>query len=231
MNGGLSAWIQKLRRKVDPGFRKREEESRLRGKFEEIYANNEWKYGSGEGSRPENTREYVALLEKFLVDHQITSIVDMGCGDWQFSKDVKWGDADYLGYDVVGPVVRRNRRKYKSAKIRFRLYSGDPAELPAADLLIVKDVLQHLSNAAITHFLPHVSRYKYALITNCVNPRGPTEHTDIDHGEFRYLDLRLPPFNVKADELLTYTHAINLVKNPQAKPWWRKMVLLIERGG
>ncbi len=214
---------------VDPAFRKREEESRLRGKFEAIYANNEWKHGSGEGSRPENTREYVALLEKFLVDHKITSVVDMGCGDWQFSKDVRWGDARYAGYDVVGPVIRRNRRKYKSGKVHFRLYSGDPAELPAADLLIVKDVLQHLSNRAINDFLPQLSRYKYALITNCVNPRGPTENTDIDHGEFRYLDLRLPPFHVKAQELLSYTHAINLVKNPDARPWWRKIVLLVER--
>lgn len=54
-------------------------------RFEEIYATNEWGHGSGEGSLPVHTRGYVAFLQAFLAEKNITSVVDMGCGDWQFS--------------------------------------------------------------------------------------------------------------------------------------------------
>ena len=229
MKSRLSKWLKRAGRAVKSAFTGEAKGRKLKERFEEIYAKNEWTHGSGIGSLPANTREYVALLEKFLVERNIRSVVDMGCGDWQFSKKIHWGSARYRGFDVVAPVIKRNRRKHAADGISFHLYSGNPADLPAADLLIVKDVLQHLSNKNVRAFLPHLSRFKYALITNCYNPKGPTENNDIKDGDFRYLDLRLPPFNLKAEEICDYTHKINLEKNPDAKPWWRKRVLLVER--
>ena len=173
--------------------------------FEEVYAKKYWGPGSGRGSLPISTKGYVEFLEKFLAQREIQSIIDLGCGDWQFSRYVQWGTAQYRGFDVVSSVISNNQRNYASRNINFQLYSGNPDELPKADVLLAKDVLQHWSNQTIAAFLPVLARYRFALITNDVNPRGPTANIDIEDGGYRYLDLRLPPFQLSATEVYSFT--------------------------
>src|ERR1039457_4590730 len=108
--------------------------------FEEIYAKNLWLYGSGEGSLPEHTKPYRMMLKKLLTKLKISGVVDLGCGDWQFSRLIDWTGIDYHGFDVVRTVIEENRRRYSSDNIHFHLYPGLPSELPGGDLLIAKDV-------------------------------------------------------------------------------------------
>lgn len=201
----------------------------MQERFQQIYANNEWKYGSGEGSLPIHTKGYIAFIERFVVEHEVKSVVDLGCGDWQFSRYINWGAAHYQGFDVVKTVIDNNRHLFSSNNVGFYLSSGDPAELPNADLLIAKDVLQHWSNVNIEAFLSLLGRYKYSLLTNCVNPNGMTVNTDILDGDFRYLDLRLPPFNLSAKRVYSFTNYRRFIdKLLFRKPQWRKIVLLMQ---
>lgn len=199
-------------------------------RFDEIYAQNIWGHGSGEGSLPQYTRGYCAFLQQFLAGRGVRSVVDMGCGDWQFSREIDWGRATYSGYDVAESVVEANRRSFARPGISFHHYSGDPGELPAADLLIVKDVLQHLPNAAVLAFLPNLGRYRYALLTNCVSPRGVTPNRDIALGDFRPIDLRLAPFNLRAPEVYRFSKPMGPLRRLLRRPEWTKSVLLVERG-
>ena len=211
----------------------------MRDVFERIYRNNEWGCGSGEGSFPEHTTRYAAFLERFVRERGVRSVLDVGCGDWQFSRSIDWGAASYVGMDVVASVIEANTREFARpasgarGAIVFRLYDGDPGKLPAADLLIVKDVLQHWSNAAVMAFLPVVANYRYALITNCISPsrklRVTTGNRDIADGEMRHLDLRRPPFGLKARALFTFTNHRPGPLGFLRKPRWRKLVLLCER--
>src|SRR5262245_16863715 len=146
----------------------------MSNQFEQIYETNKWMHGSGEGSLLVHTKGYVAFLQRFLRENGVTSVVDMGCGDWQFSRSIQWGSIRYRGYDVVRSVIERNIAQYSTPNISFHLYSGNPEELPPADLLISKDVLQHLSDDAVAKVLPCLDRFKYSLVTNCVNPLGAT---------------------------------------------------------
>jgi hypothetical protein len=200
----------------------------MSNRFEQIYATNEWGFGSGEGSLPVHTRGYVDFLQRFLIEKQITSVVDMGCGDWQFSSSIEWRNINYRGYDVVRSVIEENSRRYSAPNISFHLYTGNAAELPPADLLISKDVLQHLSNESVLRVLPSLGRFKYSLLTNCVNPRGKTVPTDIADGDFRYLDLRLPPFNLAAQEVFSFNNVMNPIERLFKGPRWTKRVLLVE---
>ena len=202
----------------------------MKERFEQIYATNEWVKGSGEGSFPINNRGYIAFLEGFLREHAIESVVDLGCGDWQFSKDIDWGHSHYHGFDIVASVIVGNRKRYSSETVRFSAYSGDFNELPGGDLLIAKDVLQHWSDETIERFLPHLRRYRYALITNCVNPEGETVNVDIQDGDARYLDLRLPPFSIAATEVYSFRQHRGLLKTLLQRPQWLKRTLLIEAG-
>ncbi|MBV9216934.1 MAG: class I SAM-dependent methyltransferase [Acidobacteria bacterium] len=199
----------------------------LRDRFEEIYRSAEWGGDSGEGSRPIYTKGYVEFLNTFLKENAIKSVVDLGCGDWQFSRSIDWGPAAYLGVDVARPIVDANRKMYSRANVRFEECSGDPKELPPADLLLVKDVLQHLSYTNIDRVLASLSNYKFSLITNCVDPKKATVNRDIEDGDFRYLDLRLEPFLLEMEEVFNFERARSGLQRFWRPPYWRKEVLLV----
>lgn len=200
----------------------------MRKTFETIYAKNVWGHGSGEGSLLVHVGPYVRFLEKFLTRRQIKSVVDFGCGDWQFSQHVRWGKIEYRGFDIVPAVIAANRQHHESERVSFHDTTADFADLPTADLLIVKDVLQHWSDETILDFLPVLSRYPLALITNCVNPSGATQNLPIADGGFRYLDARLAPFNVKATEVFSFSNYRPPFRRLFEKPRWVKKVLLVE---
>jgi SAM-dependent methyltransferase len=176
------------------------EESELTSTFNLIYRVGSWGKDaegrgiSGTGSTMEITREYRSYLEEFIRTHNVKSVVDAGCGDWSFSKAIDWGGASYLGIDIASDVVKVVRRKYEKGNVRFQV--GDiTEELPAADLLISKDVLQHLSNELIHKFIRNnlkKGRYKWVLLTN---DRG-SGNRDIQPGYYRVIDLSAPPFEV-----------------------------------
>jgi hypothetical protein len=108
-----------------------------------------------------------------------------------------WGDASYLGVDIASDVIDVVRKTHERGKIRFQV--GDITEdLPAADLLISKDVLQHLSNELVQKFIENNLRkgkYKWVILTN--DRTGPRQNLDTQAGGHRPIDLAAPPFNVK----------------------------------
>jgi SAM-dependent methyltransferase len=168
--------------------------------FNRIYAEGIWGKNvagegvSGTGSTLEITREYRAYVEAFVKTHAVRSVVDAGCGDWTFSSAMDWGNASYLGVDIASDVIETVRKKYEKGRITFQV--GDiTEELPAADLLISKDVLQHLSNGLVQKFIRNNLRkgkYKWVILTN---DRG-SANTDIEPGGYRAIDLSAPPFAV-----------------------------------
>ena len=161
--------------------------------FQRIYQQNAWGYGSGHGSTPGTTKQYRAYIEGFIAANGISSVIDVGCGDWQYSRLINWQGAEYLGLDVVPELVERNQREFGGPGVRFEVSPPDLTDLPAADLLITKDVLQHVPNAKVLELVAALPRFRYALLTNDIgnNPNG-----DIEAGAWRTVDLRLPPFNV-----------------------------------
>ena len=195
--------------------------------FEAIYAENRWGSGSGEGSLPIHTGAYVETIQAFIGEHRIQKVVDLGCGDWQFSQLIDWSGVEYHGFDIADSVISQNREAYGADNINFHYFGGDFSELPEADLLLAKDVLQHWSNATVERCLPIVDRFRYSIVTNCANPKGPTENKDIEDGEFRRLDIRLTPFNVAATELLRFTNKKPRLFSFLQRTRWEKRVLLL----
>jgi SAM-dependent methyltransferase len=177
-------------------------QSPLSQTFNRIYSEGVWGRNvagagtSGTGSTLEITREYRAYLQEFIRTHHVTSIVDAGCGDWSFSSTIDWADASYLGVDIASDVIETVRSKHEKGKITFRV--GDiTEELPAADLLISKDVLQHLPNELVHKFIRNnlkKGKYKWVLLTN---DRGRNGNGDTVPGGYRAIDLAAPPFEVK----------------------------------
>jgi hypothetical protein len=180
--------------------------------FTHIYDRNIWG-GSGGGSTPENTVEYRALLQRFLKEKNIRSVVDYGCGDWSFSRLMDWSGVWYVGVDCVESVLKANRKKYQKPYINFH----DTSYKNPADLMILKDVLQHWDNASIVKFLDyHEERFKYILITNTQSQSVDNE--DIETGQTRGLSAKFEPLKKYNPEIIaviqtTITSEVSLISN------------------
>src|SRR5687768_18415860 len=202
-------------------------QKRLTDTFNRIYAEGVWGKDvagngiSGTGSTLEITREYRAYVENFVKKHSVKSVVDAGCGDWSFSSAIDWGNASYLGVDIASDVIAAVRSKHETDKIKFQV-GNITEDLPAAELLISKDVLQHLSNELVHKFIRNNLRkdkYKCVILTN---DRG-SGNRDVASGGYRAIDLAAPPFEVRGlvdlpikfgDETSKITSLLDLTQQP-----------------
>lgn len=205
----------------------------MQSKFKFIYEAHLWTTGSGTGSLLCNNMPYINFLENFIYENNIQTVLDFGCGDWQFSQSIRWGDIKYYGYDIVPRVIQVNQEKYGCGKYSFHLFDGDLDSLPKTDLLICKDVLQHWSNANIQEFLAILPDYSYSLLTNCTEIVDNHEamkggdylqNEDIPNGDFRKLDLQKSPFFVNGEVVFSYTNNTNF-SNHQIE-FFKKTVLV-----
>ena len=178
--------------------------------FSKIYKEDLWQDGSGGGSKVENVGEYVDVLQKYIDKPEVKTVVDLGCGDWQFSKFLDLSSVLYLGVDVVDSVIDSNINLYSASNIDFISRDITTYEVPQVDLIICKDVLQHLCNKDVISVLVKIIKSsKFALITNDFYPES-TSNIDIDNGGYRYLDLTLSPFFLDVITVLEFE-----------KPGWR----------
>jgi SAM-dependent methyltransferase len=192
---------------------------KTRNAFEDIYREDRWTHGSGPGSVASSTIEYRAFVERFIKENDVKSVTDLGCGDWQFSKLMDWSGIDYVGFDVVDFIVERNNSKHATKNISFRTLQ-DIDDLPGGDLLLTKEVLQHLPNATIIEYIRLIKqRYRFALITNAVEPLA-IANGDIAPGDWRPLRLDQAPFHVAGATVLNYF--------PQSgSHFWRNNIFLM----
>jgi SAM-dependent methyltransferase len=170
--------------------------------FRTIYERDLWRGGSGEGSTADATVEYRRFLDDLIVSKSVKSVVDVGCGDWQFSRFVDWGSIRYTGVDIVPEVIAGLTHDFGTSRIRFVVADGRTAKLPKADLLVCKDVLQHWPNQAIIDFVErNRRRFRYLLLTDDV--WSVHEHAglnvDVPVGGWRPIDLEVAPFNVHVE--------------------------------
>lgn len=178
--------------------------------FDMIYGNSLWGNGSGPGSQPASTRRYRKVLEGVLTSHDIGSVLDVGCGDWSFSRLIDWGSARYHGIDIVPGLIAENDRRFAMPGITFECVDVlTDFSWPAADLLLCKDVLQHWPNSRVADFCATVlRRYPFGMLTNAVaSPTITVEdvNVDIPMGGWRALDLEAAPFHLDPAWRLDYT--------------------------
>jgi len=117
--------------------------------FSNIYASDAWTMGSGPGSLHAVNRPFIDFLTNFIHNNDVHSIVDFGCGDWQYMKSVDLSGVRYLGLDVVDDVLSMVRKRHGRSNISFARTPENLADIPEGDLIIFKDVLIHLGNSYV----------------------------------------------------------------------------------
>lgn len=169
-------------------------------RFLKIYKENLWsskESASGAGSEVASTltlRKWLILNIKKL---KIKSFVDAPCGDFNWMKLViPEVDINYIGLDIVDDLISKNKFKFESEKVNFKIANICKNELPSCDIIMVRDCLFHLSYYDINQFLINLSKtnYKYLLTTTHI-VENEFENSNITTGDFRIIDLFREPFD------------------------------------
>ncbi len=137
--------------------------------FSTIYNQNLWGDGeaghySGPGSHsPDIIGPYIEAIQEFAGPSKgQLSALDVGCGDFNVGSQIAPLFASYIGCDVVKSVVETNRERYES---EFLVIDATKDKTPSADVIFIREVLQHLSNADISKVIRNLGEWKYLIVT------------------------------------------------------------------
>lgn len=193
--------------------------------FQDIYKNNVWgenkagrHFFSGYGSRGEAVEIYAERMAELLRGHVAElgasiTVIDLGCGDFYVGSALmaKVPDLTYVGCDIVPDLIADNTKNYANEQISFRPLDIVKDPLPEGDVYLVRQVLQHLSNADIMTFLRRL-RCKYLYVTEGypkerIGPVNPDKATgagvrfDRHTGRGRGVELDQPPYGFATREM------------------------------
>lgn len=162
--------------------------------FDKIYKQNLWTSGesrSGSGSEIKNTEALRKELSIMLKKYEIKSMLDIPCGDYNWMKEMDLTGIDYIGADIVPDLIARNKNSYPD--IDFKVMNLIEDELPAVDLIFVRDCLGHLSNTNVIKALENIKRSgaKYMCATTFCKFNFNTEIID---GGWKCINLMIEPF-------------------------------------
>jgi SAM-dependent methyltransferase len=181
--------------------------------MEQVYEMNLWGEGnadfySGEGSHdPEIVDPYIEVVTSFLTSvEKPLAVCDLGCGDFNVGKELVKHTKKYVAVDIVEDLIKRNKESFKEENLEFLCLDIAVDELPSGDCVLLRQVLQHLSNDEIERIASKLTSFKYVILTEHI-PEGEFEpNIDIISGQGTRLkkksglDLLAPPFNFKPKE-------------------------------
>jgi len=192
--------------------------------FSEIYRRQLWgrptsdrKFSSGHGSSMGvHVEPYVVAVGAFVSGLTWKpSVADLGCGDFNVGSKLRRYFGTYVACDVAPQVLEENRRRYPNIDVEFRQLDMIGDDLPDADVCIIRQVFQHLSNVDILTIIQKLGKYKILIVTEPVPNSEFTPNLDQPTGVSSRLArgipsgvvLTEPPFSlrVRSSQLLCTT--------------------------
>lgn len=158
--------------------------------MEQIYDQNLWggahiDFYSGDGSHnPTFVLPYVKAIQTFLDElNGPVTICDLGCGDFNIGKDLVERANKYIAIDIVPDLIDRNAQLYKKDNLQFLCLDIATDDLPKADVAILRQVLQHLSNDEVLRVVQKMAQYKYLILTEHIPSFDFIPNADIISGQ------------------------------------------------
>lgn len=164
--------------------------------FRLIHRTNHWgasESRSGPGSSVAQTGVLQRELPALLTRLGVRSLLDLPCGDGNWLSSLALPGISYTGADLVPELIARNRTAHPGR--RFEVLDLTTDLLPAADLVLCRDCLVHLSFADIGRALANLRRAPLTWLLTTTFP-GQPQNEDIVTGDWRPINLTTAPFNL-----------------------------------
>lgn len=173
-----------------------------------LWGDNDSQFYSGDGSHhPEIVRPYIDVLTSFLLSFNEPLVVcDLGCGDFNIGKELVSHTKRYIGIDIVNDLIEHNKLAFKEENLEFYCLDIAVDDLPSGDCAILRQVLQHISNAEVEQVLLKLTDFKYVILTEHIPEGDFIPNIDIISGQGIRLkknsgvDVLATPFDFKVKE-------------------------------
>lgn len=175
-----------------------EEIARRRAVFDAIWSQNGWANAetrSGGGATLRETETIRRLLPALFASLGINSLVDAGCGDLNWMSTISGRLTDYLGVDIVPGLIEALQTEFGTrAGHRFLMLDLVAKTLPAADAILCRDCLTHLSLAEAKATLKRFKESGAGYLIATTHPAG--DNAAINTGGWHPMDLCAEPFGL-----------------------------------
>jgi hypothetical protein len=170
--------------------------------FREIYRTNHWGASerSGAGASVEQAASVLAHLASLIETLQVRTLLDVPCGDFAWMRHLQ-ADVRYIGGDVLPELAAANQERYGGPDRQFLTIDLLKDGLPDAEMLLCRDCFVHLSFADVAAALTNIRRSRCRWLLTTTFP-GCASNEDIVTGDWRPLNLELPPLNLPAPRML-----------------------------
>ena len=157
---------------------------------------------SGPGSHLLNAKETIDLVNNTIKKYEIQSILDLGCGDFNWLKETDLGNVKYEGWDACSKMIKDNNKKYKNNNIKFFTKDIVLENYPNVDLIICRDVLFHMKKSISKKIINNIKgKCKYFISTSFKNVNENSGINESLNWGFYPINLDIEPFNLKSYEI------------------------------
>lgn len=167
--------------------------------FTRIFTSNAWgslETPSGPGSAIDACSGIIRKIPFWIDLYSIKTIVDLGCGDFNWMSQVDLENVEYDGFDIVREAILA-ASKHTASNIAFHHADILNMKIPKADLVICKDVLIHLPDTDALSLLESIRSSGSRLLTSTTSPRWSNLfRCGMKPGEFSPINLGAEPFNL-----------------------------------
>ncbi len=167
--------------------------------FRRAWKENHWsgeESRSGPGSSLDQTATIRRLIPPLLESIGARSVLDLPCGEARWIETIDWSAVSYTGGDLLPELVAANRAR-TGGRVTFVRLDLTRSPLPAADLLLCRDCLVHLSFADIDRAIANVRRAPIRWLLTTTFP-DQADNVDVATGDWRPINLERPPFDFPA---------------------------------
>jgi len=180
-----------------------QERATLRRQFSLIYQSNTWRCNtsrSGPGASRGATTMLRPALAGLIRDLGVRTMVDAGCGEFGWLREVTLGFDLYLGYDIVPELAERNRQMVPDRPGHlFAEADITRAVLPRSDAILCRHCFTHLPYADIARALECFRRSGSTWLFATTHPG--CEERDVEPGFWRPVDLAHVRFGLGPPQL------------------------------
>ncbi|ELU00654.1 hypothetical protein CAPTEDRAFT_207517 [Capitella teleta] len=195
--------------------------------FQEIFSRKDWPANdplykgmqvSGPGAQLRHAQGAIATLHnvitriKILLGKPKIRLLDLPCGDFQWMQHFlkARNDIIYTGIDIVPELIKHNRRNFdRYPRTEFLQWDivNAPLRNRTYDLVLCRDMLQHLWRADAVKALSHISQSgaQFLLATNFL---GTTHNEEVEKDALGSrksgYNLELPPFMLETPICSSY---------------------------
>ncbi|MBL4691845.1 MAG: hypothetical protein JKY92_00750 [Magnetovibrio sp.] len=188
--------------------------------FTSIWKNNVWgnlETKSGPGSTRAKTDHIRPQLLDLFAELGIKTLVDAGCGDFNWMGDVATHLDHYRGVDIVASMIDELSQTHKGVhSLSFQQADVVKDILPKANAILVRDVLTHFSQDDVKAALEMFAKSGSTYLIATTHQGG--KYQDIRTGDWFPMDLSQAPFKL--------LEPLNMIRegaaeNPKCLGVWR----------